>query len=89
MITLQLIDLIASRKTRWGRNVTLTEISSKSGISRMTLHRMLGQADYSYRTHQLDKLCAFFECEIQDLVRYVPPSDGGTAIHHSGAPETF
>lgn len=83
MITLQLKDLIASSKIRWGRNVTLTEISSKSGISRMTLHRMLGQADYSYRTNQLDKLCEFFECEIQDLVRYVPTGDVATAAHKS------
>lgn len=83
MITLQLKDLIASSKIRWGRNVTLTEISSKSGISRMTLHRMLGQADYSYSSNHLDKLCEFFECEIQDLVKYVPPSQVGDAAHRS------
>lgn len=78
MIAIQIEALIASRKALWGRRITLTEVSSATGISRMTLHRMMRSEGYSTVTDHLDKLCAFFQCDISELLTYVPdqqPSD--------------
>jgi putative transcriptional regulator len=72
MIHLQLAELIHSRKQRWGRRITLTEISARTGISRMTLNRMMHQQGYSTVTDHLDKLCTYFECEINELVKFIP-----------------
>lgn len=72
MIYLQIQELIIAQKTKWGRKVTLTEVADSTGISRMTLFRMMKNEGYNTVTDHLDKLCAFFECEIHDLVRYVP-----------------
>ena len=74
MIYLNIQELIASRQVQWGRRVTLTGISDATGISRMTLHRMIYRKSHNTITDQLDKLCDFFKCELTELVKYVPNS---------------
>ena len=69
MIQLQIKALIASRSMQWGRKVTINEIAHSTGISRMTLNRMMRLEAYSTVTDHLDKLCDFFECEVQELVK--------------------
>jgi len=72
MIYLQITELIKAKKLEWNRKITLSEIADATGISRMTLFRMMKNKGYNTVTDHLDKLCAFFECELHELVRYVP-----------------
>ncbi len=72
MIYIQIHEVIKAKKAAWGRKITLNEIALATGISRTTLFRMMKNQGYSTVTDHLDKLCAFFECEIQELVKYVP-----------------
>ena len=72
MIYLNIQELIASRQVQWGRRVTLTGVSDATGISRMTLHRMIHQKSHNTITDHLDKLCDFFSCDLTELVKYVP-----------------
>ncbi|MGZ8272100.1 MAG: helix-turn-helix domain-containing protein [Methylophilus sp.] len=72
MIYIQIKELIKVKKAQWGRKITLSEIAVATGISRMTLFRMINNKGYNTVTDHLDKLCAFFECEIHELVKYVP-----------------
>jgi putative transcriptional regulator len=72
MIYIQIKELIKAKKEQWGRKITMAEVAEATGISRMTLFRMVNNQGYNTVTDHLDKLCAFFECEIQDLVRYEP-----------------
>lgn len=72
MIYFQISELIDAKKAQWGRHVTLTEVANRTGISRMTLFRMMKNQGYNTVTDHLDKLCEFFECEIHELVKYVP-----------------
>ena len=72
MIYLNIQELIASRQVQWGRRVTLTGVSDATGISRMTLHRMIHQKSHNTITDHLDKLCDFFRCDLTELVKYVP-----------------
>ena len=37
----------------------------------MTLSKLLNQKGYSTGTEILDRLCAYFDCRIEDLVEYV------------------
>ncbi len=78
MIYLNIQELIASRQVQWGRKVTLTGVSDATGISRMTLHRMIHQKSHNTITDHLDKLCDFFRCDLTELVKYVP----NTNAHH-------
>ncbi|HQN64125.1 MAG TPA: helix-turn-helix transcriptional regulator [Methylophilus sp.] len=72
MIYIQIEQVIKQKKAAWGRKITLNEIAIATGISRTTLFRMMKNEGYSTVTDHLDKLCAFFGCEIQELVKYVP-----------------
>jgi putative transcriptional regulator len=72
MIYIQIKELMQQKRAAWGRNITLSEVAVATGISRTTLFRMMKNAGYSTVTDQLDKLCTFFECEIQELVKFVP-----------------
>lgn len=72
MIYIQIKEVMQAKRVAWGRRITLNELATATGISRMTLSRMVNNEGYSTVTDQLDKLCTFFECEIQELVRFVP-----------------
>ena len=74
MIYIQIQELIKAKRAQWGRKITLSEIADVTGISRMTLFRMINNQGYSTVTDHLDKLCTFFECEIHELVKFVPDS---------------
>lgn len=72
MIYIQIKDVMKAKKIAWGRRITLNELAKATGISRMTLSRMVNNQGYSTVTNHLDKLCAFFECELHERIKYVP-----------------
>ncbi len=72
MIYIQVKEMMQAKAIAWGRRVTLSELAKSTGISRMTLSRMIHNQGYSTVTSHLDKLCQFFECELHELIRYVP-----------------
>jgi putative transcriptional regulator len=71
MIQIQIKQLLAVRQQQWGKQITLTEVSGRTGISRMTLHRALKNQQYKLSTDSIDRLCSFFKCDLTDLLRYV------------------
>jgi putative transcriptional regulator len=72
MIYIQIKEVMKAKKVTWGRKITLNEVAISTGISRTTLFRIMKNEGYSTVTDHIDKLCAFFECEIFELVKYVP-----------------
>jgi putative transcriptional regulator len=74
VIYVELKSVILKKQLVWGRTITITEIADASGISRMTLHRMLKDQTYNASTDHLNKLCAYLECTLYDLVRWEPDS---------------
>ena len=76
MLRYKLKELTAEKEFRERRRVTVQEIAEATGITRNTLSKMLNQHGASVRSENLDRLCAYFECQIEQLVEYVP--DGAT-----------
>lgn len=72
MIYIQIKEVMIAKKQAWGRKITLNELSEATGISRMTLSRMINNQGHSTVTSHIDRLCAFFGCELNELVKYVP-----------------
>lgn len=73
MLRYKLQELTAEKAFRERRRrVTVQEIAQATGITRNTLSKMLNQHGASVRSENLDRLCAYFECRIEDLVEYVP-----------------
>jgi len=72
VIRYRLKELVADREFREGRRVTLEEVASVTGIHRTTLSKIANKRGYNTTTENLDRLCKFFECRLEQLVEYVP-----------------
>jgi len=77
MIRFYLQELMATKLFNEGKRVTLTELSEGTGISRVTLSKMVNQRGYNATTDNLDRICAFLDedrgacgvCAILSFVR--------------------
>lgn len=72
MIRFKIQEVMADWQFQKGTRVTMTQLSAATGISRVTLSKMVNQKNYSTVTDNLDKLCEFFECRVEDLVEHIP-----------------
>lgn len=72
MLRYKLKERIADKEFRERRRVTIQEVAESTGITRNTLSRMLNQHGVSVRTENLDRLCGYFGCRIEEVVEYVP-----------------
>ena len=72
MLRYKLKERIADKEFRERRRITIQEVAESTGITRNTLSRMLNQHGVSVRTDNLDRLCAYFGCRIEEVVEYVP-----------------
>ena len=68
-----------------GTRVTLGEIAEATGINRMTLSKMINHRGHNTQSDNLDRLCRYFDCRIQDLVEYVPDEMVANAQPRQGA----
>jgi putative transcriptional regulator len=75
MLRFRLHELLAEKQFREGKRITLSELSKATGINRVTLSKIVNQRGYSTVTDNLDRLCKFFRCRIEDLVVFVPDEE--------------
>ncbi|WP_448673979.1 helix-turn-helix domain-containing protein [Pseudoxanthomonas mexicana] len=80
MLRYKLKELTAEKEFRERRRVTVQEIAEATGITRNTLSKMLNQHGASVRSENLDRLCGFFSCRIEDLVEYIPDESRSSAV---------
>jgi putative transcriptional regulator len=72
MLRYKLKERIADKEFRERRRVTVQEIAEATGITRNTLSKLLNQHGASVRSENLDRLCAYFNCRIEELVEFFP-----------------
>ena len=72
MIRFHIQQLLAEKQFREGRRITLLELAEATGISRVTLSKMVNQRGYGTLTDHLDRLCKFFNCPLNELAEHVP-----------------
>ena len=85
MLRFKLKERIADKEFKEGRRISLTEVADVTGIGRITLSRMLNRGT-NVRSDTLDRLCAYFDCRIEDLVEYIADDAAyqGTATQQRG-----
>ncbi|MCP3429552.1 helix-turn-helix domain-containing protein [Opacimonas viscosa] len=71
MLRFKLKELIAKKEFAEDRQITLKEIAAETGINRMTLSKIVNHKGYSTVTDNIDKLCNYFDCNVEDLVERV------------------
>lgn len=77
MLRFKLKERIADMEFRERRRVQLQEISTATGLNRMTLSKLINHHGANVQTDVLDKLCTFFGCAIEQLVEHVSDDAGG------------
>ncbi|HLR17495.1 MAG TPA: helix-turn-helix transcriptional regulator [Alcanivoracaceae bacterium] len=71
MIRFRLKELVAEKEFQEGRNITYEEISRETGIHRTTLSRIANIKGYVTNTDVLDKLCAYFGVNTNEVAEYI------------------
>ena len=72
MIRLKIKELLAEASFRKGESVRLDELAAATGIHRATLSALSSPRSCNTTTDNLDRLCHYFGCQIQDLAEYIP-----------------
>ncbi|MFA7349625.1 MAG: helix-turn-helix transcriptional regulator [Methylotenera sp.] len=67
--------MISEKQFRENRRITMAEITEATGINRVTLSKMINQKGYSTVTDNLDKLCKFFDCKLDEIAEYCPDEE--------------
>lgn len=75
MLRFRLAERIADKAFKERRQIQLLEIAAASGVGRMTLSKLLNHPGASVRSENLDRLCRYFGCRIEELVEYVPDEE--------------
>ena len=83
MLRYKLKERIADKEFAERRRVTIQEIAQATGITRNTLSKMLNQHGASVRSENLDRLCAYFSCRIEEIVEYIPTAAGGAGSNQA------
>ena len=71
MLRFKLKELIADKSFKEDRRITIGEIAEACDINRMTLSKISNKKGCTTNSDNLDKLCAYFDCAIDDLVVYI------------------
>lgn len=72
MIRYKLKELIARWEFQHGRRLQVMDLAKATGVHRMTLSKILNHRGCNTVTDNLDRLCRFFDCRVEDLIEYVP-----------------
>ncbi len=84
MIRFHLKELIADKEFEDKRRITIGEISKETGINRMTLSKIINHPGHSTVTDNLDKLCNYFDCRIEQLVTHIKEIPADIAAEEDG-----
>lgn len=72
MIRFKLAEMIEKKQFAEGRRIPISEIADVTGLNRMTLSKILNVKGYGTGTDTIDRLCSYFQCDVGDLMEYVP-----------------
>lgn len=72
MIRFRLKELLAEKEFAERKVISLTEVATATGMNRMTLSRIANHPGTNTGTENIDKLCKYFNCEVSQLMQYIP-----------------
>lgn len=72
MLRFKIKELLSQKEFEEGKRITIGKVAEATNIHRMTLSKMINKRGYNTGTENLDRLCAYFNCQIGDLVEYIP-----------------
>ena len=76
----RLRDLVAVARATWGIPVSKRMVAKGARLNVKTVNDLFRQETTLYDLHTLWKLCWFFQCNIDNLLQWVPPGGSASAI---------
>lgn len=89
MIRYKLREQIAEKMFRDNRTITISEVAEQTGIARAVLSNLVNKRGYNTLTDNLDRLCAYFGCELSGIAEYVkelPGESGRKTVSDASTP---
>ncbi len=78
MIIFKIRELIEAKSAREGKKITLQEVADATGVNRTSLSKMQNKEfKHVTSTATIDSLCAYFDCNVGDLLVYVAEDEEG------------
>ena len=71
MLRFKIKEMIGKKEFEEDRRITIGEIAEAAGIHRMTLSKLINQKGSNTGTENLDRLCKYFQCRVEDLIEYI------------------
>ena len=68
-------ELTAEKEFSEKRRITIGEVADETGLNRMTLSKMINHPGASVKSEALDRLCTYFDCQINSLVTHIKDSE--------------
>lgn len=90
MIRYKLRALVSQWEFERQRRLPWTELSEATGIARTSLSKMSGPKPFNTTLANIDALCRFFGCRVEDLLEYVAdpvPASSGVDAEPAGGVE--
>jgi putative transcriptional regulator len=75
VIRFRLTELLSEKAFREGRRIEWKDVADATGIHKATLSRMLNVRGYNAGVSSVDSLCRYFNCQVGDLLVYVPDAE--------------
>ncbi|MBP6006472.1 MAG: helix-turn-helix transcriptional regulator [Rhodoferax sp.] len=72
MIRFKLGEVMEKKRFADGKRFSIIEVATATGLSRVTLSKILNQKGYGTGTDTIDRLCDFFGCKVEDLMEHLP-----------------
>lgn len=80
MIRFKLGEMMEKKRFADGRRFSITDIATATGLSRVTLSKILNQKGYGTGTDTIDRLCQFFGCRVEDLMEHLSETNEASGI---------
>lgn len=71
MIRFKIREMIAQKEFEGAGRIKIGDIADSTGINRMTISKLINHQGSNTVTENIDKLCRFFDCRVEDLIEYV------------------
>ena len=55
-----------------GNKVTLSYLAEKVGVQSSAMSKIANNKGYNTSISTIDKICQFFDCPIEDVIKYTP-----------------
>jgi putative transcriptional regulator len=75
VIRFKLKELLAEKAFRDGKRINLDELSASTGVNKSTLSRISSVRGYNTTTDNIDMICRYFKCSVDQVIEYVPDEE--------------